>query len=315
MEVTNVLVLMAICLCIAHGSELRNLSKGVKAFYDLADSELGEQDFWEIMEYLDQRFHRKCFSVENIITDIRTNDILDVVGNLESTMNRFSLEMVEDRARFQNRLSDMEAVIEKLTTDTVGDRARFRNEIFDLQKHFMAFQNESKLSEDMMVNKYVRSDLFCQTQEYQKCLAGHCCIDTIATFQNLALGKQARQSSDYDVRGAKYAVDGSRATIIHTKYEAAPWWRVDLAAIRSVSRVVIVNRQDGWWDRLRNVVVTVSSNESDDGSICGKFDGPGTAGQIIEINCAEKLYGRYVKLTMNSANYLHVSEVEVYSQK
>ena len=81
-----------------------------------------------------------------------------------------------------------------------------------------------------------------------------------------------------------------------------------------MARVVIVNRADGSWDRLRNVVVTVSFDKKHGGQICGRFDGPGTEGQIIEIICAEKLRGRFVKLTMNSRNYLHVGEVEVYSQ-
>ena len=98
MDGKNIVVLMALCTCVVKGSELRNLSKGVKAFYDLAYSDLETDDFVEIMEYLDQRFHRKCFPLENNIkTDIKTRDVIEIVGNLEAEMKKISstLSMIE----------------------------------------------------------------------------------------------------------------------------------------------------------------------------------------------------------------------------
>ena len=65
------------------------MSKGIKAFYDLAYSDLGTDDFLEIMDYLDQRFHRKCSSLENNIkTYIKTRDAIEIVGNLEAEMKK-----------------------------------------------------------------------------------------------------------------------------------------------------------------------------------------------------------------------------------
>ena len=285
------LIVIIIYVNLGKGSELRNFSKGVKAFYDLADSDLQTDDFLEIMEYLDQRFYRKCFSVESsVTTDIKTKDVLDIMSNMQAEMKKLSSDIVDDRTRFQNEMSE-------------------------IKERFVVFKNESKMREAKTGSEYMSSNLFCQTQDYMKCLAGDCCIATEVTFPNLALGKEAWQSSEYGgCCKADAAVDGNRASIIHTKYEANPWWMVDLETEKHVSRVVIVNRADGSWTRLRNVVVTVSSEKDQDGEVCGRFDGPGTAGQIIEINCAEKLRGRYVKLTMSSKNYLHVGEVEVYSK-
>ena len=341
MGATKTFVFMTVCASVVKGSELRNLSQGVKTFYDLANSDLQTDDFLEIMEYLDQRFHRKCFSIESsIATQIKRKDVIEIVGNMEADMKKLSSDIVGDRTRFQKEISDIkdnsietdiktkdvieivgniEAEMKKLSSDIVGDRTRFQNEISDIKESFIVFQNESMERETTERNEYVRSNLFCKTQDYMKCLTGECCIDTEVTFHNLALGKHAWQSSEYNsVERAEIAVDGNRATHMHTKYETNPWWMVDLARELPVSKVVIVNRGEGHPKtiaRLRNIVVTVSSGREEDGEVCGRFAGPGTAGQIIEITCAEKLRGRYVKLTMNSTNYLHVGEVEVYSQK
>ena len=307
MGATKIFVFMTVCACVVKGSELRNLSQGVKAFYDLANSDLQTDDFLEIMEYLDQRFHRKCFSIESsIATHIRTKDVIEIVGNMEAEMKKLSSDIVGDRTRFQNEIFDIKELI-------VDDRTRFQNAISDIKESFIVFRNES------MERETTERNVFCKTQDYMKCLAGECCIDTEVKFYgNLALGKHAWQSSEYNrEKGAEIAVDGNRTTYMHTLLETNPWWMVDLGNEWPVSRVVIVNRGEGnTWTiaRLRNVVVTVSSDRDEDGEVCGRFAGPGTAGQIIEITCAEKLRGRYVKLTMNSTNFLHVGEVEVYSQ-
>ena len=206
-------------------------------------------------------------------------------------------------------VGNLEAEIKKISSDIVDDRARFQTEIADIKGNFTVFQNESKAREEKAIDEFMS-------------LAVECFKAMNVTFSpNWALGKQAWQSSDYGWNpgpraGAEAAVDGNRASCMHTLEEATPWWMVNLATERSVARVVIVNRGDGSypsWKRLRNVIVTVGSSRGEDGKVCGRFAGPGTKGQIIEINCTEKLRGRYVKLTMNSHNYLHVCEVEVYS--
>ena len=89
---------------------------------------------------------------------------------------------------------------------------------------------------------------------------------------------------------------------------------VSFATEKSVGQVVIVNRGDDVWNRLQNVVVTVGSDRDEHGEVCGRFAGSGSKGQTIEIDSAQKLHGRYVKVTMNSNNCLHVCEVEVYSE-
>ena len=293
------LIFAIITFCSVDGSELRNLSKGVKAFYDLANGDLETADFLEIMEFLDQRFNRKCYSLEgDYKTNMNTRDVLEIVSNLEAEMR-------------------------KISSDIADDRSHFQDEISDIKKSFKVFQNESETREAMERTGFTSPNLFCNTQDYMKCLSGECCLVTEVTFPNWALGKQAWQSSvHYSDKGtAEAAVDGNRNSLlkegkscIHTKYEANPWWMVDLATEKPVGRVVMVNRGDGSWNRLRNVVVTVGSDRDEHGEVCGRFAGPGSKGQIIEINCVQKLRGQYVKVTMNSSNYLHICEVEVYSE-
>ena len=101
MELANIF-LMCICICIASGSELRNLSKGLKTFYDLAENNLETEDLFEIMTYLEQRFHRKCFSVEHgNPMDIRRKDAIDILGNFEAELTKLSSDIADDRTRFQ----------------------------------------------------------------------------------------------------------------------------------------------------------------------------------------------------------------------
>ncbi|MEW8544364.1 MAG: discoidin domain-containing protein, partial [Candidatus Thiodiazotropha sp.] len=117
------------------------------------------------------------------------------------------------------------------------------------------------------------------------------------------------------------AVDGNRNTDLlggrscfHTQKKAHPGWMVDLGVERRIGRVVKVNRGDGSYSRLRNVVVSVSLEKDGDGVTCGTYVGPGAKGQMITIRCPEEILGRFVKLTMNSNNYFHLCEVEVYRQ-
>ena len=307
MDTKYILIINAIC--VVRGFDLRNLSKGVKAFYDLADNDLDMDDFMEIMDYLDQRFQRKCFSFDhsvNMNVNTCTRDIVEIVGKLEATTNKISSDIIEDRTSVRSAIADM-----KTRLDTLSNQ---------LKEHI---EDQSHSVED----DFVSLESLCSVKEYQKSLTGEYCIPMSPILSNLALGKPARQSSDSygDSGKASAAVDGNRdsnystgKSCIHTGKEN-PWWEVDLQTESLVGRVVIVNRDDRQrcgvcGSRLRNVVVTVSREQGGAGEECGRFAGPGSPGQIIEMECPKQIVGRYVKLQMNSENYLHVCEVEVYSQ-
>ena len=77
--------------------------------------------------------------------------------------------------------------------------------------------------------------------------------DSFADLSNIALGKQAWQSSTLDhiyIPTADKAVDGNSASnftyqsCTHTNEQYHPWWAVDLGAKNLVSEVVITNRGD-----------------------------------------------------------------------
>ena len=77
--------------------------------------------------------------------------------------------------------------------------------------------------------------------------------DSFADLSNIALAKQAWQSSTLDhiyIPTADKAVDGNSASnftyqsCTHTNEEHRPWWVVDLGAKNLVSEVVITNRGD-----------------------------------------------------------------------
>ncbi|MFT6995231.1 MAG: hypothetical protein ACJA1P_001974, partial [Maribacter sp.] len=80
------------------------------------------------------------------------------------------------------------------------------------------------------------------------------------TTTNLALGKSAEQSSNYqDVGFASYAVDGNLNGTIqyldlqHTNSELSPWWQVDLGLISNIQDVLVYNRQSDNPDVLKRL--------------------------------------------------------------
>ncbi|XP_052692802.1 neurogenic locus notch homolog protein 1-like [Crassostrea angulata] len=140
---------------------------------------------------------------------------------------------------------------------------------------------------------------------------------------NIALGKPAAQSSTFLDYKAAYAVDGNRGTDIVVDMctitrggDTNPWWRVDLQAVYNITFVRILNRriyQNGkdtsHW--LRDVTVTVGLTESDVNTLCGYFDGPGTASQLVVIDCPTLPQGRFVKIS-KTTEHLILCEVDVF---
>lgn len=63
--------------------------------------------------------------------------------------------------------------------------------------------------------------------------------------------------------------------------------------------------------RLRFVTVTVGLTESDVSTPCGFFAGPGTASQLVVIDCPTLPQGRFVKISAKT-EYLTLCEVDVF---
>ncbi|XP_074716759.1 uncharacterized protein LOC141939920 [Strix uralensis] len=138
---------------------------------------------------------------------------------------------------------------------------------------------------------------------------------------NLAREQQATQSSTSTGLGAAAkAVDGNRdgvwhrGSCSHTRREREPWWSVDLGGRHAVAAVVVKNRQDCCWHRLRGARVHVGDAPAErgkDNPTCGVITdtGPGSLSTV----CCHGLPGRYVTVTVPGRwEQLALCEVEVY---
>eukprot|EP00105_Crassostrea_gigas_P038894 XP_019923042.1 PREDICTED: fucolectin-like [Crassostrea gigas] len=151
----------------------------------------------------------------------------------------------------------------------------------------------------------------------------HISVISLTVLLGLALGKHTEQSSTYSSYWAEYAVDGNRGTDIfqdkctHTEdADTKPWWRVDLLTVYSIKSVRILNRGIDKYgldfsNRLQDVTVTVGLIESDVNTLCGVFAGPGTASQLVVINCPMSPQGRFVKIS-KTTSILTLCEVDVF---
>ena len=124
---------------------------------------------------------------------------------------------------------------------------------------------------------------------------------------------------------ADRCIDGSEeGNLCHTVAETAPWLALDFASEVKVSSVVLINRNDIWAFRTKNVNIRVSSTLPVSGSemftggqLLGKFEGPGTSGQRIEVTGGTELTGRYVLVQMDhssEADVLNLQELTAWSK-
>ncbi|KAK3108454.1 hypothetical protein FSP39_008237 [Pinctada imbricata] len=142
-------------------------------------------------------------------------------------------------------------------------------------------------------------------------------------MSNLAYKKLTLQSSTYqtsrgEILSSDKAVDGINSTntyhfCAHTMKEARPYWYVDLGQEYCLKYVEIVNRGDCCHARLHDVEVTVAGSNKNFTKRCGFFKGPGSASQIIVLQCPKGTRGRYVKLQIIEGrnNFLTLCEVKV----
>jgi len=149
--------------------------------------------------------------------------------------------------------------------------------------------------------------------------------------QNLALGKQSRQSSVYSNHGPEKANNGDirgsgENYCIHTQYDAQPFWEVDLGRMCIIEKIILWNREDDPLDagaprdqfrrRLFPCWILVAAGEMDDQLLnahaqCAakkKFTSD-TRRSIW--NLPTNTAARFVRVQLEGANYLHFAELEV----
>lgn len=143
-------------------------------------------------------------------------------------------------------------------------------------------------------------------------------------IKNLALNKSATQSTTAHNGVPGRAVDGNidgiwgNNSVTHTNNDAQAWWQVDLGQLANITDVKVYNRTDCCSDRLTNYHIFVSDVPFTSNTVSGiktqagvgDFHETGQAGTptIRNINRT----GRYVRIQLESTNYLNLAEVQVF---
>ena len=137
-----------------------------------------------------------------------------------------------------------------------------------------------------------------------------------SSFINVALKKEAAESSIGDNAPASRAVDGNsdgdwvNGSVSHTTQEDNPWWQVDLGKSYAINQIRIWNRTDGWDDRLNNFTVSILDSNKREVWVKAKNIVPRPA-LLLNVGL---ISGRFVKVQINSANaILQLAEVQVFA--
>jgi len=145
---------------------------------------------------------------------------------------------------------------------------------------------------------------------------------SVASPTNIALNKQATQSSTEFGGTANRAVDGNTSgiftdgSITSTAGGFQDWWEVDLVAVSAIQSVSIYNRTECCGDRLNNSYVLVSDTPFGTRTLSQLLADPtitsfpiGQAPAFLTLSVNRS--GRYVRVQLSGTNYLSLAEVQV----
>ncbi|XP_064410321.1 fucolectin-1-like [Latimeria chalumnae] len=134
----------------------------------------------------------------------------------------------------------------------------------------------------------------------------------------------ATQSSKRDQLGVpEHAIDGNKnsdfgyLSCTHTEHEMGPWWRVDLQQPYRISAVVITNRGDCCWERLRGAEIYIGNSLENNGTLNPRCASIFTVERgSTDSFCCNGMVGRYVTIAIPTrVEYLTLCEVEVYGMQ
>jgi hypothetical protein len=145
---------------------------------------------------------------------------------------------------------------------------------------------------------------------------------------DLALNKAATQSSDlagWSIShvNACLAVDGNtdgnfyNGSVTYTNADPNAWWQVDLAGDYPIGNINVWNRTDSDANQSTNFYVLISDNPFTSTDLATTLNQPGVSAYYtvgaIGIPTAQSINrtGRYVRIQLNTTNYLHLAEVQV----
>ncbi|XP_065054823.1 uncharacterized protein LOC135683490 [Rhopilema esculentum] len=155
-------------------------------------------------------------------------------------------------------------------------------------------------------------------EEDYKSPAGYKCKN----LENIALGRNASQSSTWLEGIASKAVDGNdtrnynAGSCSHTSNTVPLWWRVDFGKTAVVHSVKVTNRGDCCGDRLSDFNIVVGNSIEDNGgsNIACAVNQSVPLGGTKLFPCRPRLHGRYLYIQQNKAEYLTLCEVRVFGK-
>lgn len=151
--------------------------------------------------------------------------------------------------------------------------------------------------------------------------------EKIVHFENIARGRTASQSSQFDMGSAGRAVDGNidgnwaGNSVSHTQSEANAWWAVDLGRAHDLHAIRLWNRTDCCADRLTNFHVFASDTPMTGRTLAAlladttvwRRSVTTTAPRALRLD-ALGARGRYVRVQLAGTNFLQLAEVEVHGR-
>ena len=120
--------------------------------------------------------------------------------------------------------------------------------------------------------------------------------------------------------GANYAIDGVTSAgvahgcatpIAHTNSENRPWWKVSFPTPRTITKIVVWNRNEVAKERLTNFEVTVRDANGNVVFSKALFTAGGYPNPSVEVP-VPSVTGKQVQVQLLGTNYLTLAEVQVF---
>ena len=128
----------------------------------------------------------------------------------------------------------------------------------------------------------------------------------------LALNRPATQSTTYNSNvPASKGNDGNFDNNFHTKCGSWPWWEVDLGVESFVQDVWITNRKNCCGGRLRDATVAILDSDRNVVETRLIKGSVGNGKLVQKVFNEDTSFGRYIKISMNRNDCLHLAEVQV----
>ena len=143
---------------------------------------------------------------------------------------------------------------------------------------------------------------------------------------DLLVAKSADASSYYGSDpsgslGPAKAIDNDLdTTFASNPHDMDPWFQIELEYVAAINKVIIHNRRNCCGDRMKNVALRVGLTkftrgmELNNNEICATYQGPGSDGEEIIMNCSSTLIGQYVSihLMLDTPGYLNFNKIMIY---